>query len=264
MKNSRMSKLARRRLKNPKAVRLAALKAYRTLSNAARQLVRAIIVDGLPVAQAITEHKNGGRMWNSRPVVDCLKAFGWQEPKPAEVPATYVPVVHPPIPELPCELCGTVGPHTSRHNSHLVCERCLCRESNIRSVAPPRPEKCWECGADAQPTWDGRWLCPTHFSVAASAQAQQSSAEFAAAVARRNVLANQGRDMNTCDLAAQRGMDTDNNYSRSVQIWQELDAEAADRQAQESRERARIEEELNRRRADYISRHGSLAPHDKF
>lgn len=257
-----MSDLIRK--KDPRMVRLGALKSYQKLSPEARKMVKAVILrDADPEMAGCGP--NWRRIWDSQTVTDCLNDFGWTPPKrilPTVQP--YQPAETPPVPELPCENCGTVGAHTSRHDHRLVCNACLCRASNILALAPPKPEKCWECGAEAQPTWDGRWLCPTHFASAASTQAQESSAEFAAAVARRNVLANQGRDINTCDLAAQRGMVRDDNFSRSVQIWQERDADAAERQAQESRERARLTEELNHRRADYISRHGMLAPHDKF
>lgn len=205
---------------------------------------------------------NWRRIWDSQAVTDCLNDCGWHPPAKVRPPAVaYRPAEpSPPVPEVRCESCGTVGAHTSRHDHRLVCEPCLCRLSNIRAVTAPRPEKCWECGADAQPTWDGRWLCPAHFSAAASSQAQ----ETAAVLAHRNVLANQGRDANTVDLAAQRGMDRDNDYSRSVRIWEQQDSDAADRQAQDRADRAALEETVNRQRAEYISRHGMIAPHDKF
>jgi len=135
MKNStKMAALARRRLRNPAAVRLAALKSYRALGKVARQLVRAIIVDGVPVSQALADQKNGGRMWNSRPVIDCLQAYGYRPPdKPLPAPSKpYQPAEPlPEAPEVPCQRCGEVGRHTARHNSDLVCNRCLCEAGNI-------------------------------------------------------------------------------------------------------------------------------------
>ncbi|HET9305573.1 MAG TPA: hypothetical protein VFO46_06050 [Candidatus Sulfotelmatobacter sp.] len=148
MKNSRMSKLARRRLKNPAAVRLAALKAYRALGTAARQLVKAIIVDGVPVSQALADHKNGVRMWNSRPVIDCLKAYGWQPPvrirpeRPEGPAVPYEPAYPPPEPEQPCAECGAIGNHP-QYGSKRLCSPCLCAAMGIhRSVLlepPPVP-----------------------------------------------------------------------------------------------------------------------------
>jgi len=149
MKNTRMSKLARRRLKNPAAVRLAALKAYRALSKPARKLAKAVIVDGQEPSEA-TGGPNWARIWNSRPVIDCLTAYGWQppaKPLPAlpEGPAKpYQPAeALPEVPERPCEVCGEIGRHTSRHNQHLVCHACLCQAGNIfvsRISAEPVPE----------------------------------------------------------------------------------------------------------------------------
>jgi len=254
-----MAALARR--KDPRLIRLAALKPYQALSPESRKMVRAVILEGSDPEMAGCG-PNWRRIWDSKPVIDCLKAYGWVQP--AKVRPTVQPYQPaeplPEVPELPCGYCGEIGRHTSRHNQHLVCHACLCRRSNILHLAPPRPEKCWECGAEAQPTWDGRWLCPSHFSAAASSQAQRS----AEIVAARNVLANQGRDINTCDLAAQRGMDQDNDYSRSVRIWEQQAREAADQHEQDRADRSRLADELNRQRAEYISRHGMLAPHDKF
>lgn len=119
--------------KSPEMYRLQNLKAYHRLGSAARQLVKAIVVEGLPVDRAIADQPNGVRIWNSQPVILCLEAYGWQPPaKPLAVPAKpYEPANHPPIPEVPCERCGDVGRHTSRHNSQLVCHACLCEAGNI-------------------------------------------------------------------------------------------------------------------------------------
>jgi hypothetical protein len=270
-----MSALAAKR--DPTMNRLAALRTYQKLSPEARKMVKAVILrDADPELTGCGP--NWRRIWNSDPVLACLADYGYTAPKRplqpiaaqgvTEAGKAFAPIeaILAPsatakaseVPEVPCGKCGTVGAHTSRHNSLLVCNACLCRASNIRTVTPPKPEKCWECGADAQPTWDGRWLCPTHFASSASSQAQQSTAELMAAVARRNVLANQGRDMNTCDLAAQRGMDKDNNYSRSVQIWQQQDAEGADKREQERQERDAAETRFHNARADWIQRGGKL------
>jgi len=270
--NTTMAALARR--KDPRLVRLAALRTYQKLRPPAQQFVKDLI-RGLDL-YTVLARPNGQRTWDSADVQACLDAFGYEKQPPEPIDSKgpekaengFVPIeailapiatVNVPVTEKPCEDCGEIGRHTSRHNSRLVCHACLCRESNIRSVAPPKPEKCWECGAEAQPTWDGRWLCGTHFSAAASAQA--SAADEIRY--RRSVLNNEGIDRNTCDLAAQRGMDKSNDYARSVQIWEQQAREDSDRREQDQRERAALEEHVNRQRAEYISRHGMLPP-DKF
>lgn len=246
-----MSDLIRK--KDPRMVRLGALRTYQKLSQPARGLVKRLVLDGIHPANL---PDTDTRSWNSDAVQTCLAAFGYCPPKRAVIappgPSKPIPEVQPTV-EVPCEPCGmctTVGPHTSRHNSLLVCNACLCRASNIHAVAPPRPEKCWECGADAQPTWDDRWLCPTHFASAASSQSQQSSAEFAAAVARRN---EQG-DPNINDIGTLRGLG--NDYAKSVQIWEQQARDEADGRQRDREERAQAEAQYHHARADYIQRGG--------
>lgn len=129
------------------------------------------------------------------------------------------------------------------------------------------------CGfCSAAGTWNTRWpveepngvlLCPTCFAKMCAADMRQTAA---ASLARqdppRSWLYGQGTDPNTNDISDLRGMNRD--YQNSVQIWQQQAREDADRQALEAAERSRLETDLNRRRAEYISRHGQLAPHDTF
>jgi hypothetical protein len=219
--------------KSPAMYRLQNLKAYHRLGSAARQLVKAVVVEGIPVDRAIADQPNGARVWNSQTVIDCLAAYGYQPPaKPLPaVAAPYAPAEHPPVPELPCEDCGNVGRWDSRNGSRLVCHSCLCEAFGIH-----RPGSIpWTAPDPAQPSQ------PQHRAPAAMDLAVQPPPPN--------------------DLAALRGViggQAECDFRTSQEFWLEQDRADQYHQGQDRQERDRVESEFHRARADYLSRGGRL------
>lgn len=120
---------------------------------------------------------------------------------------------------------------------------------------------CAFCSASGN--WNTRWpiedpngvlLCPVCFAKMCSSTAMKSTAK----AAHRSWLYEKGTDENTFDLSAAHGSSRTSDFARSVAIWETQAREDADRQEQELSERANLEAQLNRRRADWIQNGGKI------
>lgn len=112
-------------------------------------------------------------------------------------------------------------------------------------------QKCWNCDQPGQPTWDSRFLCPTHFAEAAAQQARPRR------VRQQSWLYEKGEDENTFDLSAVHG-EPSSDYQKSVEIWRQQAVEESDRQERDRQERTRAEAAYHRSRADWIANGGRL------
>lgn len=127
--------------------------------------------------------------------------------------------------------------------------------------APPDPAFCGFCQA-AGP-WNTRWPVeePNGVLLCLSCFAKMCSAEMLKAAqpaARRDVLAGRGEDPNAFDLATVHPNASRSDWERSAILWRQMDAEAAEKQAAERRERETAEAQFHSARADYLSRGGKL------